>query len=347
MPPPSANPKAYYCRRRTDQYPERGGNTKITLWYVTVALVMVAGMAMPATAAVYYGSSTPQIITKGDAFSVSGTGATNGTVAVWVIGRNYFEVRTSAPDRHGNFTILFKPTETAKFATGQYAVVFQDPGLSGTMEIEPGRDTRGNLTIMNRGKIIARIGAKEDLKGNVQEETGILTSSAKIQSVDDTFVPEFFFVEDPSVQFDQLIPGSGNQLPERISGDRIVITGTTNIDATNTLLAELRDRDTRGIVTSRTIPIIAGSSLNTWSWVFEEPGLEPGNYLLSVGLTGTNISGTSPAWFAVRKPAGTLPPVPSTTVQEEVPLPGGLDTLLIIGILCVIALAIYAFGGKK
>jgi hypothetical protein len=308
---------------------------------------MAVGMAMPVTAALYYESSTPQIITKGDAFSVSGTGATNGTVAVWIIGRNHFEARTTAPDRHGNFTILFKPTETAKFATGQYAVVFQDPGLSGTMEIEPGKDSRGNLTIMNRGKIIARLGAKEDLKANVQEETAILLSSARIQSVDDTFLPEFFFVEEPTVQFDQLIPGSGNQLPEKISGERIAITGTTNIEAANTLLAELRNRDTGSTVTARTIPIIAGNSLNTWSCIFEEPGLEPGNYILSVDLTGTNTSETSPAWFTVRKPASTTPPLPSHTVPGEVPLPDGLDTLLIIGILSVIALAIYAFGGKK
>jgi hypothetical protein len=315
--------------------------------FVTIVLVMAAVLAVPVTAAVYYGSSTPQIITKGDAFSVSGTGATNGTVAVWLIGRNYFEVRTTAPDRHGNFSILFKPTETAKFAPGQYAVVFQDPGPSGTMEIEPGRDSRGNLTIMNRGKIIARLGAKEDLKGNVQDEIEILLASSKIQSVDDTFLPAFFFVEEPSVRFDQLIPGSGSQLPEKIAGNRIAITGTTNIETTDTLLAELRNRDTNAPVTSRTIPIIAGDSLNTWSCIFEEPGLEPGTYLLSVGLTGTNTTGSSQASFTVRKPAGTIPPAPSPSVPGEVPLPSSLTTLLIIGILAVIALAIYAFGGEK
>jgi hypothetical protein len=318
---------------------------KSALPVVAVIIIIAACMAVPVTAAVYYGSSTPQIIARGDAFSVSGTGATNGTVALWIIGRNYFEVRSTAPDRHGNFSILFKPTETAKFSGGQYAVVLQDPGPSGTMEIEPGRDSNGNLTIMNRGKIIARLGAKEDLKGNVQVETDALTSAAGLQGVDDSFLPAYFFVEEPSVQFDGIIPASGSHLPDQVSGEQVSFTGTTNMGTDNPLRADLRSLEPDTLVTSKDIPIIAGSSLNSWSYGIAAPGLEPGDYLLSVGWTKSNTTGTGTAQFSVKR---TLPvtPAPGPTVTDIIPLPKGLDTLLILGMLFVFAVVVYTTGKK-
>ena len=58
---------------------------------------------------------------------------------------------------------------------------------------------------MNRGKIIEKIGARKDLKGNVQPVVAVLMDAANLQGVDDSFQPEYFFVEEPSVQFDQII----------------------------------------------------------------------------------------------------------------------------------------------
>jgi hypothetical protein len=314
---------------------------------IAVIMVITACIVMPVAATVYYHASTPQIITKGDAFSVSGTGAMNGTVALWMIGRDTFIVRSVAPDRHGNFSFSFKPTETEKFASGQFAVVLQDPGTSGTMEIEAGRDSDGNLTIMNRGKIIARLGAEKDLRGNVQRETDTLTSATLLQGVDDRFQGEYFFVEEPAVHFDQVIPASNSRLPDLVSGEGFLFTGTTNMGEENTLRAEIRHADTNAPVTVREIAIIPGTSLNSWSYGIEEPGLEPGTYFLSVGWTKSNTTGTGTAQFTVKGPTGTIPPAPgSPPVPENVPLPKGLDTLLIIGIIFVFGVVVYATGKK-
>ena len=44
-----------------------------------VIIVLLFGiLAIPVTATVYFTTSAPGIITKGDSFSVSGTGAVNG-----------------------------------------------------------------------------------------------------------------------------------------------------------------------------------------------------------------------------------------------------------------------------
>jgi hypothetical protein len=305
-------------------------------------------MTLPAAAGVYYDSSTPQIITRGDTFSVSGTGAANGTVALWIFGRNYFEVRSVAPDRQGNFSFVIKPTETATFSNGQYVVVLQDPGPSGTMEIESGLDSGGNLTIMNRGKIIARFGAKEDLRGNVQKESEILASSAQLQGVDDTFRTEYFFVEDPAVRFDEIIPASGLRLPDQASGNPVRISGTTNLRPDDTLTAEIHDADSTTLLTSKDIQINPGSGLNEWSYVLEEPGLKPGNYIFSVGWTSISTSGNNTANFSVisgeKHPSGNREIVPAP--PGEIPLPRGLDTLLILGILFVSAVVVYTMGKK-
>lgn len=312
------------------------------IWGILFAILLVS-CVVPAGASVYFTSSTSQVITKGDSFSVSGTGAVNGTVALWIIGRNYFEVRSTAPDRHGNFSIVLKPTDTEKFSSGQYAIILQDPGPDGTMEIEPGKDSVGNLTIMNRGKIIARVGAREDLAGNVQPITDILTSAEAIQGVDDTFLPESFFVEEPAIYFDQLGPGTG-ALPDQVSGESIVITGTTNAGTENSLRAGLYNRDTNEQVTEKILPVVAGGDVNHWTCTFESPGLQPGNYDLSVGWMKSNTSGTGMAAFSVVKapPPQDQPALPPLTGPASVPrLPQGLDTLLIIGIIFVFAVTLY------
>ena len=301
---------------------------------------------LPASAAVYYSTSTPQIITKGDAFSVSGTSAENGTVALWVIGRNYFEVRSTAPDRYGNFSILFKPTETEKFSPGQYAIMLQDPGPNGIMEIEAGKDSTRNLTIMNKGKIIIR-GAKENLQGNVEDETEALVATATLQGVDDIFLPDYFFVEEPAVHFNEIIPASGSRLPDIVSGQAVRITGTTNMGTENTLVAELRRAGSGTPVLTKNLPIVYGHSLNTWSYSLDEPGLDTGNYELSVGWTKSNKTGTGTAKFSVSpKEMTPPPPVIIPTEVGDLPLPRGLDTLLVLGIIFVFAVVLYTVGKK-
>jgi hypothetical protein len=320
---------------------------KSILPVIAILVILAVCVTLPAAAAVYYSASTPQIITKGDEFTVSGTGAKNGTVALWVIGRGYFGIKTVAPDRHGNFSIVFKPTETAKFSTGQYAIVLQEPGASGTMEIEPGRDTGGNLTLMNRGKIIARFGTVADLPGNVEKETSALVSSSSLQGVDDTFRSEYFFVEDPAVHFNGIIPASGSRLADQVSGKQIQISGTSNMRTDDVLTVEISNADSPVPVTSKEIAVLPGTSLNQWSYVLEEPGLKPGNYCITVGWTTASMSGNDTAFFTVK--SGETGPIPHDIIPVptgEIPLPKGLDTLLILGIVFVSAVVVYTMTKK-
>ena len=304
-----------------------------------IILILLACMAVPVTASVYYTSSAPQIITKGDTFLVSSTSAKNGPVAIWIIGRDYFDTLSVTPDRNGNFSVTLKPTTTEKFSSGQYAIVIQDPGPNGRMEIEPGTDSSRNLTIMNRGKIIEKIGARKDLKGNVQPVVAVLLDAANLQGVDDSFLPEYFFVEEPSVQFDQMNSISKSQLSNQITGEQLVISGTTNMGPENSLRTHIYNRDTNGLVISNTFPIAGGFQINRWSYQIEAPGLPQGNYYLTVGWTKSNTTSTGVANFDVVNPVIPTPSPQEKQGIEKVVPPDDFPTFLFItisGVLVII-----------
>lgn len=311
-----------------------------------VSLVfLLAILVTPVTAAVYFTTSAPGIITKGDPFSISGTGAVNGTIGLWIVGRDHFEVLTTAPDRHGNFSMVVKPSATDMFSSGQYAILYQDPGATNSLEIEGGTDVNGNLAVMNRGKIVARFGPRQDLGGNVRIVVDQILNTSSIPGIDDTFQAEYFFVEEPAIHFDELIPASGFQLPDQIPGERIVISGTTNIGTENTFSTEVRIRKTNELVTEKTIPVIAGHRMNTWTWDLDAPGLPPGDYELTIGWAKSNTTGNG--LFTVKYP---ISPSSSPLKPMDDPIPPQDDytfPVLVVCSLIVLAIILYYYAGRE
>jgi hypothetical protein len=307
-----------------------------------IIILLLAIMATPVTAAVYFISSAPGIITKGDPFSISGTGAVNGTVGIWIVGRDHFEVLTTAPDRQGNFSITIKPSATDMFSSGQYAVIYQDPGASGVLEIEGGTDVNGTLAVMNRGKIVARLGPRQELGENIRMVADQILSTSSIPGVDDTFQTKYFFVQKPAIFFDKLIPASGFRLPDQITGERIVISGITNIATENTISTEIRTRDTNEPVMVKTIPVTAGHPMNTWTWDLDAPGLPPGDYELTVGWAKSNT--TVRGLFTVKYPA---PPSSSPVKPPDEKIPPQDDYTFPVFVTCsliVLAIVLYYAG---
>ena len=303
-------------------------------------VILLAIIATPVTATIYFSSSAPGIIAKGDPFIMSGTGAVNGTVAIWIIGRDHFEVLTTAPDRQGDFSITIKPSATDLFYGGQYAIIYQDPGAGGVLEIEGGTDINGTLVVMNRGKIVARLGPRQDLGGNVRTVVEQILYTSSIPGIDDTFKAEYFFVEEPAVFFDNLIPASGFRLPDQITGKRIVISGTTNLGPENILNTEIRTRNSKEIVTTKTIPVIAGQRMNTWTWDLDAPGLPPGDYDLMIGQAKTNITGS----FTVKNPASLSSTPVKPTADMKPPQDDYTFPIFVACTLIVLAIVLYYAG---
>lgn len=309
---------------------------------IIILVLLLTIIISPVTAAVFFSSSAPDIITKGDPFSISGTGAVNGTVGIWVVGRDHFEILTTAPDRHGNYSVTIKPSATGDFFPGQYAIIVQDPGVSGLLDIEGGTDVHGSLVVMNRGKIIERLGPRPELGRNIRSVADQILNASSIPGVDDTFQAKYFFVAEPRIYFDELIPASGFRLPNKITGERIAISGTTNIGTENTLTTEIWTRTSKDIVTTKSIPITAGNPLNTWSWDLDSPGLPPGEYVLSVRWK--NPDSTSNGTFAVKHPA---PPSSSPIIPMNNTIPRQDDYTFPVLVACsliVLAIVLYYAG---
>ena len=320
-----------------------GGEPLVKSWNLGAAVIIftIACIVIPVAASVNFSTSVPQVITKGDTFFITGTDAKNGPVAVWIFGGNYFAVRTVIPERSGDFSLAIKPDETRKFSSGKYAVVLQDPGPDGKMQIEPGKSATGNITILNRGKKIADIGPQEDLHANVEPVVEILEHGATLQGVDDTFVSDYLFVEEPVISFDKI--ARDGMLPVQITGEPISFSGTTNVGTENSLHADIRDEATNTLITTKMILVVPGGAMNHWSYELLSPGLPEGHYFLTVGWTKSNITGTGSAGFSVENPSPqTQQPgpvgTPNTKPGDELPIP----LIIISAMMIVVIIIIYS-----
>jgi len=279
---------------------------KITVITILMALALVV---LPAAASVTFQSSSPQTISEGDRFVIQGTGATNGSVAVWVIGRNYFDVHFVNPDEHGAYTYILKSDETRNFSSGQYAVVIQDPGANRQFEIEPLISGAGTVTLLNNGVTYADVGEKQNFKADVQPIISTILAAASRPVTDDIVTPYYFFVELPFIHFDPLTDSESDVLLLVQSfGKTVVIRGTTNMGIENILTATVRTADTNKPLLSTVLPAIAGSNdetgngPNRWEYELDPSVLPAGEYFLTIGWQKETTLGTGTILFTVPKP---------------------------------------------
>jgi len=257
-----------------------------------VVLVAILLLCMPAAASVTFTTSTPQTLAKGDTLAISGTGAQNGSVTVWVIGRNCFDTVTTEPDKDGNFILVLPPEETARFSSGRYAVVIQDPGANGKAEIGWRADSPGNISLLNGQTVLVDIGPTQGITANVEPVVRSLEEGVALSGTDDVLTPYYFFIEEPTISFDQRSAAPDDPFPEVTAGEKITIRGTTNIGTENFLHADLRNLDTSSFIGTQKIPVVAGGQKNRWSFILDTTGLPSGEYFVTVGWMKSNTTGT-------------------------------------------------------
>jgi len=254
----------------------------------------------PVAASVTLISDRPQVTAKGDMVTISGTHATNGTMACWIIGRNYFRVSPVVPNATGNFSIILKPEETGHFSNGRYAVVIQEPGFNKKPDIESRVAGNGNITILDSGTIIAELVPKLDIGADAEPVVRILEAGSLRPGADDILTPYYFLVEEPFIHFDRRSRSDPDRpLPSRTAGEHINISGTTNMGVENTLHVDIRNLDTNKLILTTTVPVIAGSDTNRWMYDLDTTGFSPGEYFVTVGWLKLNTTGTSSTIFSV------------------------------------------------
>ena len=307
-------------------------------------LVLVVSFSLPASAALTVVTSGSQTIAKADTVTLTGTDAQNDSVTLWIVGRNYFDTKTTTPDKKGNFAFVIKPEESNKFSSGQYVFLIQDPGADKSFEIAPLIWSDG-IRIADQGKVISNIGLKSSFRADIGPVAATILNVSKRPDVDDLFTPYYFYVEEPYMRFNR-ISGSG-RLPDQTTGEAILITGTTNVGAENLLQVEIRNATSNDRITSQTIPVESGTNTNQWTYVLDEPGLPSGSYIVTVGEQKYTTSGSASAQLTIfeNRIAGT----PTSPLQQELPTGETLygvilpliisfAALVIIGIIMLVSL---------
>lgn len=285
--------------------------------FAGIIILLIALVAAPVSAGLTFTSSSPQTIAEGDAFTMNGTGATNGSIAVIAFGRNYFHSFAVTPDSKGYYSLTLPPNQTQNFMSGQYAFVIVDPGANQQFEIAACVPGSGNITLTDRGVPVADLGPVSGLGPGVQPAVEALQKAVERTGVDDIVNPAYFFVELPFVNFAGTPdPTTGQLMPAHGADGRLIFTGTTNMGSENMLTAEIYNLSTgRRVMTIPVSAIVPGVNREKNSWTFEmEPyGLAPGEYYADVGWQKEKTAGHGTALFVVtadmspRRQSGLLP----------------------------------------
>ncbi len=317
--------------------------TRITA--VTLLTLLVV-LGLPASAALTAVTSSPQTIVKADTVTLSGTNAQNGSVTLWIVGRNYFATQTAKMDKKGNFTFIIKSEETNRFSVGEYAFLIQDPGADRSFEIGPLVWSDG-IRIADQGIIIANIGQISSFPSDIGPIADTILNASVRPDVDDIFTPYYFYVENPSMHFNRVSGSNPAKLPDQTTGEAILITGTTNIGPENLLHAEIRNATSNDLVTSENIPVERDTNTNQWTYSLNEPGLPAGTYIVSVGEQKYTTSGNASAQLTILeyRIAGNSsfslqPELPAgmTAYSVILPLLISFAALVIIGIIMLVSL---------
>jgi hypothetical protein len=317
-------------------------------WSATVILLaLTLLLSLPASAALTIVTSGPQTIARADTVTFAGTGAQNGSMILWIVGRNYFDTKTATPDKKGNYTFLIKPQESTLFSSGEYAFLIQDPGADKSFEIAPLIWSDG-IRIADQGKVIANIGQKTSFPADISQVASTILNVSARPDVDDIFTPYYFYVEDPDIRFNRVGENSPGKLPDQTTGEALLITGTTNVGPENVLQVEIRNASSNELITTSTIPVESGTNTNQWTYSLDEPGLPAGSYNVTISENKFTASGEASAQLTVLEyrmvDTHSSPlqppelPIGETLYSVFLPLLISFAALVIIGIIMLVSL---------
>jgi len=312
--------------------------SRIAMITVLGLLVLSGLLCVPCSADLTALTSGPQTIVKADTAVLSGTDALNGSVTLWIVGRNYFATKSATPDKKGDYSFTLKPEETTRFSAGKYGFLIQDPGADRGFEIGPLSWNDGSIRIADLGKIITNIGSPATFPGDITPIAETIINASERTDVDDIFTPYYFYVEEPAIHINR-VDNAGN-IPDQTTGEALLITGTTNVGTENLLQVAIKNATSGDLITSQMVPVIQGPNSNQWTYSLDEPGLPAGTYTITISEQKYTSEGTASARIHILEYR--IANNSSLPLQPE--LPAGMTTygvLLPLLISCA-ALAIIA-----
>ncbi len=286
-------------------------------------------------------------IARGDKLEIRGTATGNPSpgVAVWIFGINRVLYTTQAISADGSFSYELSEGQTSALSSGQYYVVVQHPGYTNTLDIYPDPARQVVLsTYPVTGSPIFRMSGAGSLMS--AQAANALIDALDSPFIDDTYTTTTFLLVNPQITIAPLVNPT--------LGDKITLSGTTNLAPGNRLLVEVTSQSfgpTPKVVSSEfsgaagTIIVQDGpGDMNTWSFTFDTASLVPDTY--TVRVSGVTVSGaTATTSFNLVTPTPTptaTPTVTSTPTSQPTTMPTtipttqtGLSLVTLIGGLCL------------
>lgn len=174
-------------------------------------------------------------VARGDSLIITGqsSGGGGSAVAIWIFGKNYFWYDEVSVERDGYFEYELAGWQTGSMVAGQYVVIVQHPMSNGEFDIWP--DGARNL-ILGRypypGAPIFRVGGPGALMGSAAAQA--LITALDSQFIDDTYSRWDIRVTSPKISVNE------SSLTQ-VTGEPVVIEGTTNLGLGKRLLVEITD----------------------------------------------------------------------------------------------------------
>jgi PGF-CTERM protein len=263
---------------------------------------------------------SPKILARGDEVIVSGSAGTESTegIMVWIFGKNYVFTKQVSVDDDATFEMKLSRGDTDNLADGQYYVVVQHPMYNNQFDVWKS----GNVVV---GSYPTSPSTKFTVTGagslQASDAANALIKTIDDPAVDDVYAQNSFKVEAPFVNL--------NPVSTVTIGNKVTITGTTNLAVDNEILIEVisssfkpTDKSQAGTFSgvSGTVKVLQGDgTYNKFVYEFETNNFKEDEYLVSA--TGITVSVTgSTAFDAVEVPPTTPPtptPEPTTVVTTE------------------------------
>ena len=306
----------------------------------------------------FVAASIPRsVVARGDPVDIRGTATGNPSpgVAIWIFGVNRFIYSTEGVNSDSSFTYTLREGQTADLSVGQYFVIIQHPGYTNTLDIYP--DSSRQLVLSTYpvpGSAVFRLGGAGALMSS-QAADAIIRALAS-PFIDDTYTAMSFMLMNPQITI--------NSPANATIGERITLSGTTNLAPGNRLLVEVtsqafgptpKDQSSPFSGASGTVTVQEGTGgLNTWSFTFDTASFEPDAYIGRVtGVTVPNAVATTAFLVKAITPTPTLTQpttIPPTTLATPEPttIPPTTAGLSLIPLIVAVAGFVLAAGnGRK
>ncbi len=267
------------------------------------ALVALCLCAAVIPAAALTAQVSQPILPKGVPLTITGQTDFPG-VAVWIIGKNYYE-RQAFTTKNDAFTEELFPAETtAGLASGQYFLIIEDTGPNAKFALNTATDGDRTMVYYQGMPLFAL-----DDPDTIYSDTAMALSEALDRpEIDDAAMKMVFLVEEPWIRIDQVPTGH--------PGDLLRFSGSTNLPPGREIpysiyLASANPPGDDDVAASGTIEVVKGGSHNYWYVDIDTGDLDSETYVLTLdaGLS------TATTTFILCDNRFTLPPTPGITVM--------------------------------